>query len=94
MIISPYVTSLNASTFTKIELPSVVYPTNIGWYTEAAGVSVGYIIATDSAGTDAANVIADLPIEMKITPSKTDGTIFYAKSLSGTPNLVVFTGLR
>ena len=94
MINAPIVEELNSSTFTEITLPLVALPTNIGWFVELSGVSVGYILATDSAGTDAANIIPDLPIEMKINPDKNGRTIFYVKALTGTPNIVVLTGLR
>jgi hypothetical protein len=87
--------ALNASTFTKITaLDKTTEPTPIGWYVEDSAASVGYIFATDESGTDAVNVIPNLPMSFEIRPDKDDRAIFYVKALSGTPNLVLITGLR
>lgn len=82
----PVVTALNSSTYTAITISASNGPCrSVALFTEDGS---SFLIATDSAGTGESIVPADVSISYRCV-NDTSGVILYAKSVSGTPNLVV-----
>lgn len=82
---APIVTALNSSTYTAILSPGGCG--GIGVYTEDG---TSFYIATDSSGTGEAIVPADTSISFgNVCPEEVTNIVLYAKSASGTPNLVL-----
>lgn len=80
----PVVTALNTSTYTAIEVPSAT-KRSISAYTEDG---TSFKLAIDASGTGEAIIPSDASLSMDDI-SDEDETIFYAKAVTGTPNLVV-----
>lgn len=90
MTINPwYRYTLNSSTYTAID--GISTPENgtceLMYYTEDGSE---FMVANDSDGTNAYTIPGGNGITENITV--VDGVAFYAKSSSGSPNLVVKTG--
>lgn len=91
VIRTPVVTALNATTYTAIVIPE----TNgrcrpISAWTETG---VAFYIAVDSSGTGAA-LIPSPGTYSNSCVTDTNGVVFYAKAVSGTPNLVLNFGVN
>ncbi len=85
---SPIITALNTSTYVAISMPGGGNGRwSVAYYTEDGS---GFYVATDSSGTDEALVPEDASINQSIT-TKSDEVLFYAKAVTGTPNLVLLT---
>lgn len=82
------VTALNASTYTAVTIPADSGCGNVTWYT-SDGSQV--YIAKDSSGTNVRPSAVDSNGESwsSVCPSYGTKIIFYAKSFSGTPNIIV-----
>ena len=90
MTISPwYRYTLNSSTYTAIDGIDIEGAGNIkvAYFTEDGA---SFLVANDSDGTDAYTVPENLGLAE--IANVTSGTAFYAKSVSGTPVLVVKLG--
>ena len=88
------VTALNASTYTAINVPSD-YRNNGGCVPVLAYLEGGasFLLATDSAGTDEATWPANTGLSNDCIKARgSAGTVFYAKSASATPNLILVIG--
>lgn len=81
--------ALNSSTYTEIT-SNEAFPTPFSWFTED---SSSYYLASDSAGVNKILVPEGAIINQTLKPFPSGG-IFYAKAVSGTPNLALITGLR
>ena len=81
---TPVVTALNDSTYTAITLPSA-YGRSISARTSD---DTAWKMAVDASGTGEVNIPASKSISIDKIKDR-DGTIFYAKASSGTPNLEV-----
>jgi len=97
MINAPITVALNDSSYTKIALPvspkinNVFNP--ISAYTSP---KTDWYISSNLAGTDAVIVYAsegDIYNNSRVK-ADVDGAIMYAKSASGTPDLIVHVGLE
>ena len=88
---TPVVTALNSTTYTAI-----VIPENGGKcrpITAWTETGVGFYIAVDSSGTGEALIPAPGTYSNSCVTYK-DGLLFYAKAISGTPNLAVNFGVN
>lgn len=81
---------LNATTYTAIVSDNAEFPTPFSWL---LSTTADYLMASDAAGTDEANIPAGTTINQIVTPDK-DGTVFFAKAVTGTPTMTLLTGLR
>ncbi len=99
MIAENITTPLNSSTYTAVTVRATDTPTNrarvITYWVEGLPE---YYQATSSSGDGEALIPADVVfVEADVTPTASDGKgdgliLFYAKAVSGTPNLVVKLG--
>ena len=83
-------TALNSSTYVAINLTSGDGCYNVKYYAEDGGEFVSFYIANDDEGTNAQLII--VPISEIVCVR--GGIAFYAKSLTGTPNLVIKAGIK
>lgn len=84
---APIVTELNTSTFVEISVgPDRLTTRNISLHTEDLSA---FIIKESATGTEAVIPTGN----MSIANVSSQGSLLYAKALSGTPNLVMLTGL-
>ena len=89
VINAPVVTALNTSTYTAVTIPRTNGSCRaVTVYTED---SSSFYIASDSTGTGEALVPANTSLSYNCV-TDTAGVVLYAKSSSGTPNLVAIVG--
>lgn len=84
---TPVVTALNSTTYTAIDIPSAANRAFLAFTEDGAS----FKIAVDASGTG--EII--IPANSSFSDSEISddsATIFYAKSISGTPNLAVIWG--
>lgn len=92
VIRTPVVTALNATTYTSIAIPvSGGKCRPISAWTETG---VAFYIAVDSSGTGEALIPAPGMYSNSCVTTDNQGVIFYAKAISGTPNLAVSFGVN
>ena len=97
MIITPIITALNTSTFTKISLPTGSDQINssncnpVSIYTED---ETKWYLSDDSAGTNKVTIPATKVLNIECLKADADGCILYAKASAGTPNLAVLVGVE
>ncbi|MBW2636781.1 MAG: hypothetical protein JRC86_04540 [Deltaproteobacteria bacterium] len=90
MINKPIVIALNSSTYTRIAIPFTGSPIPVSYYTED---ETAFYVAVTVGGEGEALI----PEKSKVNDpqaivDKETGTLVWAKSSTGTPNLVVLTG--
>lgn len=91
MIKTPGSTELNSSTYTAITLGEGQFAYGFSIYAiDTAGDLSAFYIAVDSAGTGEA-LVPDIGLSWSGYQS-IGRTVLYAKSLSGTPDLVLLPG--
>jgi len=87
MILNPIVTAINTTTYELITVSTSEARRDISLHTEDDSA---FIIATSSAGANAATIPAGKSLSFKNIVA---GELLYAKAVGGTPNLVLLTGL-